>query len=578
MSKLQYRFKYDEYGNTREIVVYSSGNALTSLNFVNKGTAFNEVEREAFGLEANLPPSLRNITDQILNTRLLVESKVDDIERYIFIRSLHDRNVTLAHALIKSDLKKYMGIVYTPTISEAVRRYSSLYRQANGLHFSPGNIDRAEDILRRYVNRGIRIAVVSDSQGIPGIGDQGAGGIAVCLGKLMLYSQGAGFAPWHCLPILLDVGTNNERLLNDSQYLGWRHKRLESEEYLAFIGKFARAFRNVFPDAICQWQHFSVSNSFGIRDAFSDELISFNDNIQCTGAIAASALLSALRKKGERFGQQKFIVDGGDAAAIGICEQILTMLEEEGESCQDARDKIFLVDNYGLVTKENCSDYFVKPFAQPVENVCSENGEVYKDLAEFIKQHGVTAYISTRSGGECLDKRIIDAIMQNTSTPIILPLNQDVQHTHTCLQEMMDMTNGNILSVSTNSDNTLSYRDKKTTVSRANNIFIYPGVALGAMVSGAREITPQFFTEAAVAVSKMVTAEDLENGKLLPSIDDIEKVTDNVALAVAMAAVEQGVSRPCVYSDFQHENDESRMRQLIKRIKWEPNYLPLVAM
>jgi len=254
MSANLYRFKYDEFGNTREIVVYASGDSARSCSYINKGTAFTHDEREKLSLQATLPPGVRDLQSQVENSGMKVAAKVDDIEKYIFIRSLFDRNATLAHALIQSDIRSYIKIIYTPTVGLAVQQYSSMFRQANGLHFYPGNIDRAEDILRRFEKRDIRIAVVTDNQGILGIGDQGAGGIAVCLGKLMLYTQGGGIAPWHCLPISLDVGTDNEKLLGDNQYLGWRHNRLEGEEYLSFIGRFVRAFRNVFPNALCQWE------------------------------------------------------------------------------------------------------------------------------------------------------------------------------------------------------------------------------------------------------------------------------------------------------------------------------------
>ncbi|HDL98396.1 MAG TPA: NAD-dependent malic enzyme, partial [Desulfobacteraceae bacterium] len=237
-----YRFVYDQYGNTREILVYTRGIGVYGNNYTNKGTAFTEEERRALGLDASLPPAVRTLEKQVENSVRTVGAKGDDIERYIYIRSLFDRNVTLAHALIRSDIERYMKIIYTPTVGLACQRYSSMFRTANGLIFYPGNIDRAEDILRYYSHRDIRVAVVTDNQGILGIGDQGAGGIAICLGKLMLYTQGAGIAPWHCLPVSLDVGTNNEALLNDDEYLGWRHRRLTGDEYVEFVQRFALAF------------------------------------------------------------------------------------------------------------------------------------------------------------------------------------------------------------------------------------------------------------------------------------------------------------------------------------------------
>lgn len=578
MSKIQYKFKYDEYGNTREIVVYSSGTGVSSMSFVNKGTAFNSTERVQFGLEASLPPGIRDIDDQVANTRRIVESKVDDIERFIFIRSLFDRNVALAHALIRSDLEKYMGIVYTPTISEAVKKYSSLYRQANGLHFNPGNIEMAEDILRRYMNRDIRIAVVTDSEGIPGMGDQGAGGIAICLAKLMLYTQGGGIAPWHCLPISLDVGTDNEALLNDRQYLGWRNNRLQGEEYLSFIGRFVRAFRNVFPDAICQWQNFSRPNGFSIRDAFADELISFNDNIQSTGGLALAAIMSAMRRKNESISNQTFLVLGDDSESIGICEQIHSMLVDEGVESEDALDRIFLADRGGIVTKERAGEYYVGPFAKAPSLFKELGMSANPTIPEIIKYAGVTVYISTLEGDGCIDKQVVSALLENSESPVILPLHPSTDMSDVCVKSIYEWSGGKALVASGSLKKEFATSGVEWQVSQAHNALIFPGIALGVLASGAREITPQFFTVAARTVSGMVTKAELEKGILLPPLHDLEKISNKVALAVAMCSVEAGLSRPCAFSTFKHETDESRLRELIKRMRWEPNYLPLVAM
>ncbi len=239
-----------------------------------------------------------------------------------------------------------------------------MFRSANGLHFHPGNIDQAENVLRRFQQRDIRVAVVTDNQGILGLGDQGAGGIAICLGKLMLYTQGAGIAPWHCLPISLDVGTNNEALLNDHEYLGWRHRRITGDQYIDFIQRFARAFRNVFPSALCQWEDFSKQNAFAIRDTFLHDLISFNDDIQGTGAVALAAIYTAMRIKQESLAKQKFLIHGAGAGGIGIAEQIMVALCAEGMSEEEARKQIFTLDSQGLITTDRELLPYKQKFAQ----------------------------------------------------------------------------------------------------------------------------------------------------------------------------------------------------------------------
>lgn len=421
MSENQYSFKYDEFGNTREILVYGSGAIVNACSFVNKGTAFNKSERERLGLKAILPPGVRPLEDQVDNSAKTVSAKVDDIEKYIFIRGLFDRNVTLAHALIHSDFRKYINIIYTPTVAEVVKRYSSMFRQANGLHFYPGNIDSAEDILRRYLHRDIRVAVVTDNQGIHGIGDQGIGGITISLGKLMLYTQAAGVAPWHCLPISLDVGTDNEELLNDDRYLGWRHRRLKGEEYLAFMGRFVRAFRNVFPNALCQWEDFSKQNAFSIQDAFEEEIISFNDDIQGTGSVVLAALINAMKIKGEPLKEQKILINGSDTAGVGVAQQLEQWLIQEGASEEEAIDCLHLIDSDGLVMQSNNVASYKKKYGKNARKYAWYNENT--SVLELIDKAGITVMIDTTDTINGIGEECVKIMMNKSSQPVLISLS-----------------------------------------------------------------------------------------------------------------------------------------------------------
>ncbi|MFH0781059.1 MAG: oxaloacetate-decarboxylating malate dehydrogenase [Pseudomonadota bacterium] len=573
-----YRLKYDEYGNTREIFVYASGSAARSCSYINKGTAFSLEERNLLNLEGTLPPGVRDLEAQVQSSRIKINEKADDIEKFIFIRAMFDRNVTLAHALIKSDIENYIKIIYTPTIGMAVQKYSSMFRQANGLHFYPGNIDRAEDILRRFIHRDIRVAVVTDNQGVLGIGDQGAGGIAVCLGKLMLYTQGAGIAPWHCLPISLDVGTNNEKLLSDCQYLGWRHRRLEGEEYLSFIGRFVRAFRNVFPNALCQWEDFSQHNAFSIRDAFVDEVISFNDDIQGTGAVALAAILSAMKIKKEKLTEQRFLINGAGAGGVGIGEQIRNALVVEGLSEKQALECIFMVDSKGLVINHREISLYKKKFAKEKKKHPWIGTISPIDIPEIIRQAGITVLIGTTGQDFFFRTAAVEALKYNTTRPLILPLFHHISTPEVFCQNIRKWNEEGVMVATSNPCAAMDALEDSFFVSQCNNALVFPGVGLGVLASGAREVLPEFFTAAAYAITEMMSPEDLARGRLMPPISMIRQVGKKVALAVAMSAVKHGVSRPCVYSDFQHDNDEARMKKLIDRMRWEPEYLPLVAM
>ncbi len=578
MSENQCGFKYDEYGNTREILVYASGASLHGISYVNKGTAFSVSERKRLGLEAALPPAVRSLEHQVENSILKVNSKVTPIEKFIYVRSLFDRNVALAHALIKSEIKELMGIIYTPTVGLAVQQYSSMFRQANGLHFYPGNIDQAEDILRRYIHRDIRVAVVTDNQGILGIGDQGAGGIAICLGKLMLYTQGAGIAPWHCLPISLDVGTNNEALLADNDYLGWRHKRITGDDYLTFVGRFASAFRNVFPNALCQWEDFSKQNAFAIRDAYSRELISFNDDIQGTGSVTLAGILTAMRIKLEKLKDQVFLVHGAGAGGVGIAEQIGVALVAEGLTEDEARDRIFTLDSRGVVTTDRDIEEYKMKFAKDKEKYPWLKDEENRDLLEAVKRAGVTVLIGTSGQGGCFTQDVVEAVAANTGRPVIMPLSNPTSMAEALPEDIYRWTDGKALVATGSPFDPVSHNGVTHRIGQCNNVFVFPGVGLGVLGSGARKVLPQFFTAAAHAVSACVSKAEMAEGLLVPAVESLKDVSGKVALSVAMSAVEHGVSRPCVFSTFQHEGDEARMHELLRKMRWDPEYLPIVAM
>lgn len=573
MSENQYSFKYDEFGNTREILVYGSGTSVNASSFINKGTAFNKSERERLGLKAILPPGVRPLEDQIDNSEKTVSAKVDDIEKYIFIRGLFDRNVTLAHALIQSNFRKYINIIYTPTIAEVVRRYSSMFRQANGLHFYPGNIDSAEDILRRYLNRDIRVAVVTDNQGIHGIGDQGIGGITVSLGKLMLYTQAAGVAPWHCLPISLDVGTDNENLLNDERYLGWRHQRLKGEEYLAFMGRFVRAFRNVFPNALCQWEDFSKQNAFSIQDAFEEEIISFNDDIQGTGSVVLAALINAMKIKGESLKNQKILINGADTAGVGVAQQLEQWLIQEGATPEEAVECLYLYDSNGLVMSTSKVASYKQKYGRHKKKLSWYNDKC--NVHAIISKAEITVLIDTTDEMDATGESCVNLLLKNTDQPVIISLS--TSNNGALLSGLQQWGGGRVLcATSLPFEKDLETEEK--IIRQCHSVFAFPGLGLGILASGARQVVPEFFTVAAQAIARCVENNDLQKGALLPSIDKISDITVKVAQSVAMTAVEKDLSRPCVYASFQHLNDEVRMKELISKMRWKPDYLPLVAM
>ncbi|MFO7607511.1 MAG: NAD-dependent malic enzyme [Desulfurivibrionaceae bacterium] len=572
MSHNSYGLLYDEFGGTSGILAYGRGTRLLANNFINKGTAFTESERFELGLSGSLPPAVRPLDKQIRDSIRMVEGKGSDIEKFIYIRALFDRNVTLAHALIASDIEKYMGIIYTPTVGLACRNYSSMFRTANGLHFHPGNIDGAETILRRYIHRDIRVAVVTDNQGILGIGDQGAGGIAICLGKLMLYTQGAGIAPWHCLPISLDVGTDNRELLVDDFYLGWRHERLTGADYVDFVRRFARAFRRIFPNALCQWEDFSKQNAFAIRDTYLHDLISFNDDIQGTGAVALAGILAAMRIKGEKLAEQIYLVHGAGAGGVGIAEQIMVALREQGLSEGEARQRIFTLDRRGLVTADRELEPYKAGFARDPGELSWFNGEADGDLLNVIRKGGVTVLIGTSGQAGCFSREVVEEMLANSGRPVIMPLSNPTAQAEAVPADIQAWTGGRALIATGSPFPPLQWGGEEVRVGQGNNVFVFPGVGLGVLAAGAREVLPEFFTAAAHAVAASVSDQDLRRGILFPPVSELREVSLKVARAVGRTAISRGTSRPCVFCSFWHENDEEKLGLLVERMRWRPEY------
>ena len=568
-----YEFKFGEFGETLGVQINIRGFDILRYNNISKGTAFTVEERYKLKLSGFLPPRVKTLKDQVRSSLHIVDQKENDIEKFIYIRSLFDRNVVLAHAVIASDVTKFLPIIYTPTVGLACQQYSSMFRRANGIHFSPDNINYAEYILRNYTDQDIRIAVVTDNQGILGIGDQGAGGIPICLGKLMLYTQGAGIAPWHCLPVSLDVGTDNEELLNDPDYLGWRHKRLRGDDYDQFIDKFVSAFKKNFPHALCQWEDFSKQTAFSIRDKYLDRLISFNDDIQGTGSIALAGIIAAMKVKKEELTRQVYLIHGAGAGGIGIAEQIQTELMEQGLGEQDAIDRIFTLDSRGVVTTDRDLEPYKLKFAKDPGSMAWLTSPEDNTLLNVVKNERVTVLIGTSGQSGCFTKEIVEAVGRNTDRPVILPLSNPTAKTEALPEDIYEWTNGSGLVATGSPFDPVRYGDKAYRIGQMNNAFVFPGVGLGIIASGARKVLPVFFSAAAHAVAEFISEEDIKDGILCPPLDQLRDISISVAKRVGAEAIKAGVTpKDCVFSTYNHENDPERLNTLIDHMIWSPEY------
>ncbi|MEA1968382.1 MAG: NAD-dependent malic enzyme [Thermodesulfobacteriota bacterium] len=577
MSAKDYEFVFGQFGNTKEIKVKARGAELLNNHYLNKGTNFSKTEREKFNIDGTLPPHAISLTEQVDVCIKIADQKSDDIEKYIYLRSLFDRNVTLSHAVLAKNIKKYLPIVYTPTVGQACEQFSEIVRKAAGITFYPGNIDRAEEILSRYKSSDIRVAVVTDNAGILGIGDQGAGGINICIGKLQLYTQGAGIAPWHCLPISLDVGTNSQTLLNNPTYLGYRKQRLSGKEYDQFIEKFAMAFKKVFPNALCQWEDFSKQNAFTIKDAYIKELVSFNDDIQGTGSITLAGVLAAMKLKKEKLKTQKFLIYGAGAGGVGITEQIFSALLEEGVSEKDAKKCIFTMDSRGLITSDHDLDPYKKKFAQDPSELPWFNTPKDNSLENIVKQGKITVLIGTSAQTNSFTKKIVMQMCENCNRPVILPISNPTDKAEAHPEDIYRWSDGKALVATGSPFNPVIHNGREIRIGQCNNFFVFPGIGLGVIASGAKEVLPSFFTAAAKAVVANIDEDDLADGIILPKIDQVGKISRDVAVEVGKAAIAANVcKKELPFSEFNHNNDESRLETIIDNMKWEPKYTNLI--
>ncbi len=568
-----YEFAYGDYGETTGVTINLRGYDILRFNNISKGTAFDIAERIRLKMSGFLPPRVKTLEDQVKTSLDIVGKKENDIEKFIYIRSLYDRNVVLAHAVIASDITQFLPIIYTPTVGLACQQYSTMFRRANGIHLFPDNIEYAEQILGNYTDQDIRVAVVTDNQGILGIGDQGAGGIPICLGKLMLYTQGAGIAPWHCLPISLDVGTDNLELINDPNYLGYRHKRLKGDDYDLFIEKFVTAFKKVFPKALCQWEDFSKQAAFSVRDKYLDKVISFNDDIQGTGAITLAGILAAMKTKNTSFSDQVFLVHGAGAGGVGIAEQIMTELMEQGMDEITAKTRIFTLDSKGVVTTDRDLEPYKTKFARDPKTLSWIKTPKDNTLVNVIMHEKITVLIGTSGQPGCFTRDIVDAMTRNTDRPVILPLSNPTTKTEALPRDLYQWTDGKALVATGSPFDPVLHNNKKYRIGQMNNAFIFPGVGLGIVASGATRVLPVFFSAAAHAVAEFITDQDIEDGILCPPLDQLREVSVAVAKQVGAEAIKAGVAeKGCAFSRFRHNNDPDRLNTLIDKMIWNPVY------
>lgn len=542
------------------------GENLLENPLLNKGSAFTDAERRELGLLGLLPPHVATMEQQLARTYENYSRKESDIERYIFLASLQDRNETLFYRLFQEHIREMSPIVYTPEVGEACENYSHIYRRARGLYISYPQRDDITTILRNATGRDIRVIVVTDGERILGLGDLGLGGMGIPVGKLALYTLCAGIHPATTLPIMLDTGTNNPTLLNDPLYLGWRHERVRGAEYDAFIDAFVQAARDAFPDAVLQWEDFAKGNARRLLDRYRGEARSFNDDIQGTGAVTLAGLLSAMDVTGASLGEQRIVMFGAGSAATGICEQVVAAMVEGGLAPEQARSAIWLVDSQGLVHDGRGDlDASKRPYAQPFARVSawatSAPGQFA--LEDVVRAVHPTALIGTAAVPGAFSESLVREMARHTERPIIFPLSNPTAKSEATPADLIAWTEGRAIVATGSPFPDVVYDGRTFEIGQCNNMFIFPGVGLGVVASGARLVTDHMFIAAARALSASSPVRHDHGASIYPPLEDARVVARRVALAVAAAAVDDGVAEQLAPPDL-----EAR----ITATMWEPRY------
>ena len=524
------------------IRVKALGRHLLKDPFLNKGTAFTAEERRAFHIEGRLPPRIETLEEQVERQYEQYSACKTNLEKYVYLRELQDYNRILYYSLVKHHLEEMLPIVYTPTVGEAIQEFSHIYREPRGLVVTESNYRDLDDILSTYSGT-TKLAVVTDAEGILGIGDQGFGGIAICIGKLTLYSLAAGIRPIETLPVLFDFGTNNKKLLEDPFYLGVRQPRTRGAKYYEMIDAFVTAFKKRFPEAMVQWEDFSKSTAFDVLERYRDTIPSFNDDIQGTGAMALGGLLAAT-EQGRKLADQVFLVSGAGAGGIGVASQIMHGLIHVGLTEEQAKERIYVLDSRGLILsdREGLEPYKL-PFAHDREKLvgwsyATEN----PNMMDTIRNAKVTALMGLSGQGGSFNERVIEAVKENTPNPIIFALSNPTDLTEVLPHDAICWTDGAATVATGSPFAPVEWKGKVYEIGQGNNTFVFPGIGWGVIASGARKINQEMMTAAAVALSTQVTIARIAQGAVFPPISDLEHVTTVVARAVAEAAFETGVA------------------------------------
>ena len=559
-------YKTDDRGHPY-LEVALRGFPMLRMSALNKGTAFTREERAAFSLEGLLPPRVTTLEEQVRRVYQGYLKLDDDIAKYQYLRACQERSEVIFFKLLEQHLDEMMPIVYTPTVGKAVQQYSDLYQRPRGLTVSVLGIDHIDQVVDDYPWHDVRMIVATDSSAILGIGDQGVGGLAISIGKLALYTAGGGLSPFHTMPVCLDVGTNNDKLLNDPNYLGVHRKRLSGDAYFDMLDKFVDSVQRRWPKAVIQWEDFAKDVAFRVLERYKERVPCFNDDIQGTGAVVLAGLLSACKKLGQRLSDQRIVVVGAGAGGVGVAKAIQDGLVHEGLSREQARRQMFVMDAAGLVVDE-----FLEPgsYQQPVSQFSATCSDWHiagdrPSLMEVLEKAQPTILLGLTGVGGLFTRDIIEQMAANCEHPIIFPLSNPTANCEAVPEEIIEWTAGKALVAAGSPFAPVDYQGTLHAIGQGNNAFVFPGIGFAAILGKCRCISEAMILESAYAVADYTEEHHLHKGLFFPPISVSLYVTERVL----RMALQDG-------SSTRRDLDDVDLKAYVRSRAWKADYLPFV--
>jgi malate dehydrogenase (oxaloacetate-decarboxylating) len=562
-------FKVVRDSQTGELFIETSicGKELLTIPQLNKSTAFTHNERHSFGLLGKLPHRVETLDEQVRRTYFQYSSYTSRLQQNIYLNNLHDKNQVLFYKLLSRHLGEMLPVIYTPIVGTAVKRFSHEYRQPRGLYISYSD-NQIEEALNNRSNPEIDLIVVTDGEGVLGIGDQGIGGMDIPVAKLMVYSLCGGIDPTRTLPIFLDVGTNNQELLNDPLYLGCQHPRIATNQYDAFIDDFVKAIHKNFPNAFLHWEDLGRGNAKRILDKYQDKLCTFNDDIQGTGIVTLAALLAACELTGMSLNNHRIVVFGAGSAGTGISDQIVDAMKRSGISTEEAYKRFWLIDRQGLLLDSDAElTEAQKPYARKADEITGWGtyNNHYPSLTDTVHHVKPTILIGCSAQQGAFSQDIIQSMCSTCQRPIIFPLSNPDEKCEARPEDIIAWSQGKALIATGTAFPAVEYHEHMLQITQCNNALVFPGIGLGLLTVKAKRLSKGMLWAAAQALSEHSPSKKDTYLPLLPPLDEAQAVAKHIAAAVARTAIKE---------DLAQTNQQADLEKLIQDIFWEPRYLP----